>query len=94
VVLGQSEAVGRALVEHPSVPRLSFTGSTAVGKAILAAAAPSLTHVTLELGGSNPVLVCGLGAEGGLEGLGSFTRSKTANLRFRGPVPSFPDFSQ
>ena len=36
----------------------------------------------------------GLGAEGGLEGLGSFSRSKTANLRFRGPVPSFPDFSQ
>lgn len=57
VVLGQSDAVGRALVQHPLIPRVSFTGSTAVGKAILSASAPTLKHVTLELGGSNPVLV-------------------------------------
>jgi succinate-semialdehyde dehydrogenase/glutarate-semialdehyde dehydrogenase len=49
--------VGDALVRS-SVTKIFFTGSTSVGKAILAQAAPSLKKVVLELGGSDPAIVC------------------------------------
>ncbi|WP_189265494.1 aldehyde dehydrogenase family protein [Streptomyces fuscichromogenes] len=49
--------VGEALVTHPSVPCVSFTGSTAAGRAIGAAAGPLLKKVHLELGGNNALLV-------------------------------------
>src|SRR5690606_11630806 len=49
--------VGAALVEHPEVPCISFTGSTAAGRRIAAAAAPLLKRVHLELGGNNALLV-------------------------------------
>jgi len=55
-------ATGRALVSHPLVAKISFTGSTAVGKSICRAAASQdgerLARVTLELGGKNPCVVC------------------------------------
>ena len=44
-------------MEHPDVNKISFTGSTAVGKGIVAAAAGNLKRVTLELGGKSPVFV-------------------------------------
>lgn len=50
-------AVGKVLCEHPLVRVLSFTGSTAVGRSLLAAAAPTVTRVAMELGGNAPVLV-------------------------------------
>lgn len=56
VVPGGPEA-GARLVEHPDVPRLAFTGSVATGRRILAAAAQTITHVTLELGGKNAIIV-------------------------------------
>ena len=49
--------VGSALVAHPGVNRLSFTGSVGTGRALAAAAAQSLKKVNLELGGKSPVLV-------------------------------------
>lgn len=49
--------VGQALVTHPDVPVISFTGSTAAGRAVAAAAAPLLKRVHLELGGNNAMLV-------------------------------------
>jgi acyl-CoA reductase-like NAD-dependent aldehyde dehydrogenase len=49
--------VGAALVEHPQVDKIAFTGSTEVGKQIMAAAAPTLKRVSLELGGKNPNVV-------------------------------------
>jgi len=49
--------VGHALVTHPDVPVISFTGSTAAGRAVGAAAAPLLKRVHLELGGNNAMLV-------------------------------------
>lgn len=49
---------GEALVKHPSVRRVAFTGSTATGKRIMELAAPEMKRVTLELGGSDPVIVC------------------------------------
>jgi benzaldehyde dehydrogenase (NAD) len=56
-VLPGGAEVGKSLVTHPDVPCISFTGSTAAGRAIAAAAAPLLKKVHLELGGNNALLV-------------------------------------
>jgi acyl-CoA reductase-like NAD-dependent aldehyde dehydrogenase len=57
VVSGFGETAGRALVAHPGVDKIAFTGSTVVGKSIVAAAAGNLKRVTLELGGKSPTIV-------------------------------------
>ncbi|MCB8823343.1 aldehyde dehydrogenase family protein [Microvirga rosea] len=57
VVTGLGQVVGEALTSHPDVRKISFTGSTAVGKSILRGAVPSLKRVTLELGGKSPTIV-------------------------------------
>ncbi len=49
--------VGAALVEHPEVKAITFTGGTETGRRIAAAAAPSFKKLTLELGGKNPTIV-------------------------------------
>jgi aldehyde dehydrogenase (NAD+) len=57
LVHGTGEEAGAALVAHPDVPTLSFTGSGATGRAIQAVAAPMLKRVHMELGGKNGVVV-------------------------------------
>ena len=57
VVSGLGETAGAALVAHPDVAMISFTGSTANGRRVMAAAAPGLKRLSLELGGKSPVLV-------------------------------------
>jgi acyl-CoA reductase-like NAD-dependent aldehyde dehydrogenase len=57
VVAGSGPVAGARLVEHPDVAKIAFTGSTAVGKGIAAAASATLKRVTLELGGKSPNLV-------------------------------------
>jgi succinate-semialdehyde dehydrogenase/glutarate-semialdehyde dehydrogenase len=57
VVTGDAEAIGRTLTTHPLVRKVSFTGSTAVGKQLLAQSVPTLKHVSLELGGNAPFIV-------------------------------------
>jgi phenylacetaldehyde dehydrogenase len=57
IVTGLGGAAGQALVDHPGVDKLSFTGSTAVGRRILAGAAGNFKRVTLELGGKSPVFI-------------------------------------
>ncbi len=57
IVHGRGTAAGTALVEHPRVKAISFTGSTAVGRRIAAHCAQSLKKVSLELGGKNPTLI-------------------------------------
>ncbi|MDB4996000.1 MAG: betaine-aldehyde dehydrogenase [Myxococcaceae bacterium] len=54
VITGYGEEAGAALVEHPGVAKISFTGGTETGRAILRAAASTLKKVTLELGGKSP----------------------------------------
>ncbi|NMM84387.1 hypothetical protein B2J88_08435 [Rhodococcus sp. SRB_17] len=48
---------GKALIEHSAVRKVSFTGSTGVGKAIMKQAADTITPVTLELGGNDPAII-------------------------------------
>lgn len=57
IVPGFGPTAGQALVDHPLVDKVSFTGSTATGKRILQSAAGNLKRVTLELGGKSPVIV-------------------------------------
>jgi phenylacetaldehyde dehydrogenase len=57
VVTGIGEETGAALAAHPDVDKVSFTGSTEVGRSIIHAAAGNLKKVSLELGGKSPVLV-------------------------------------
>jgi len=58
VVVGSGGVVGQALVEHPKVRKIGFTGSTPVGRQVMATAAQQIKRVTLELGGSDPMIVC------------------------------------
>jgi aminomuconate-semialdehyde/2-hydroxymuconate-6-semialdehyde dehydrogenase len=57
LVHGEGPVVGQALVDHPGVKAISFTGSTAVGRRIAESCARQLKKVSLELGGKNPTLV-------------------------------------
>ncbi|WP_405579661.1 aldehyde dehydrogenase family protein [Streptomyces sp. NBC_01092] len=57
VLPGRGPVAGNALVEHPGVAKIVFTGSTAVGKQVLAKGSALLKRVTLELGGKSPNIV-------------------------------------
>ncbi len=57
VVTGDAATIGGVLTSHPLVRKVSFTGSTAVGKQLLAQSAGTLKHVSLELGGNAPFIV-------------------------------------
>ncbi|WP_321866999.1 aldehyde dehydrogenase family protein [Paraburkholderia tropica] len=57
IVTGRGDTVGATISAHPDVAKLSFTGSTAVGKSILRTGAETLKRVTLELGGKSPMIV-------------------------------------
>jgi acyl-CoA reductase-like NAD-dependent aldehyde dehydrogenase len=57
VLPGHGPVAGNALVEHPGVAKIVFTGSTAVGKQVLAKGSALLKRVTLELGGKSPNIV-------------------------------------
>lgn len=57
VVTGDGKSVGMAIVKHPRIHKISFTGSTATGKAILEKARGQLKEIALELGGSDPMIV-------------------------------------
>jgi succinate-semialdehyde dehydrogenase/glutarate-semialdehyde dehydrogenase len=58
VVTGFGREIGMAMVEHPIPAKVAFTGGTAAGKAIAAAAAGTIKRLTLELGGQSPAIVC------------------------------------
>jgi aldehyde dehydrogenase (NAD+) len=57
IVTGPGEPTGDALIHHPMVDKLSFTGSRAVGRKIIEASADGFKRVSLELGGKSPALV-------------------------------------
>ncbi|KAJ0501071.1 putative succinate-semialdehyde dehydrogenase (NAD(+)) [Helianthus annuus] len=57
VVMGDAPKIGKALLESPQARKLTFTGSTAVGKKLMAGAAETVKKVSLELGGNAPCIV-------------------------------------
>ncbi len=57
IVFGTGERAGSVLVDHPSVPLISFTGGTVTGEKIYKAAAPNFKKISLELGGKNPNII-------------------------------------
>jgi aminomuconate-semialdehyde/2-hydroxymuconate-6-semialdehyde dehydrogenase len=59
IVHGLGSKAGQAIVEHPEVSAISFTGGTATGKKIATTAAPMFKKLSLELGGKNPNLIFG-----------------------------------
>jgi aldehyde dehydrogenase (NAD+) len=54
---GRGSVIGEALAQHPGVDKVSFTGSTEVGRGVAAMAGGRLAHMSLELGGKNPSIV-------------------------------------
>ncbi len=58
VITGRGSEIGDSLVGHPDVRRIAFTGSTPVGRHVMSVAGPQLKRVSLELGGSDPVIIC------------------------------------
>jgi succinate-semialdehyde dehydrogenase/glutarate-semialdehyde dehydrogenase len=58
IVPGPAAIVGEMLVKDPRVRKIGFTGATSTGKYVMAAAAENVKRVTLELGGSDPMIVC------------------------------------
>ncbi|MBY6063653.1 NAD-dependent succinate-semialdehyde dehydrogenase [Pseudidiomarina sediminum] len=58
VVTGEAEVIGGTLTRSAKVRKLSFTGSTGVGRYLAAACAPTLKRLSLELGGNAPFIVC------------------------------------
>ncbi|RAT44164.1 NAD-dependent succinate-semialdehyde dehydrogenase [Lonsdalea populi] len=57
VITGEAPAVGKVLCDSPVVRKLSFTGSTEVGRILMAQSAPTVKKLSLELGGNAPVIV-------------------------------------
>jgi len=59
VVTGSGETVGREIARNPAIRKVSFTGAVETGREVAMDAAPAMKHLTLELGGSDPMIVCG-----------------------------------
>ncbi|MGX1100918.1 aldehyde dehydrogenase family protein [Amorphus sp. MBR-141] len=57
LVMGRGSVVGQAMLDHPDVDAISFTGSVATGKRVAAACAAHMRKVQLEMGGKNPMVV-------------------------------------
>lgn len=58
IVTGPGSVVGQEILENTKVRKIGFTGATSTGKQVMAAAAQEIKRVTLELGGSDPMIVC------------------------------------
>jgi succinate-semialdehyde dehydrogenase/glutarate-semialdehyde dehydrogenase len=58
MITGRGSVVGEEIVTNPKVRKIGFTGSTDVGRRVMASAAAQIKRVTLELGGSDPMIVC------------------------------------
>ena len=73
VVTGPGETVGREIARNPSIRKVSFTGEVGTGRQVALDAAPAMKRLTLELGGSDPMIVAddadiGKAGEGGIRG--------------------------
>lgn len=57
IITGSGSTAGQAIVDHPGIDKIAFTGDTSTGKGIMKSAADTVKHVTLELGGKSPNIV-------------------------------------
>ena len=57
IIPGFGNEAGHAIVEHPGIRKIAFTGSTQAGKNIMKHSAETLKRVTLELGGKSPMVI-------------------------------------
>jgi acyl-CoA reductase-like NAD-dependent aldehyde dehydrogenase len=57
VITGSGATVGQAIVEHPGINKIAFTGDTSTGRGVMRTAAETVKHLTLELGGKSPNIV-------------------------------------
>jgi aldehyde dehydrogenase (NAD+) len=57
VMTGSGSTLGQAIVGHPGIDKIAFTGDTSTGRGIMRSAADTLKHITLELGGKSPNIV-------------------------------------
>jgi acyl-CoA reductase-like NAD-dependent aldehyde dehydrogenase len=57
IITGPGSSVGQAIVEHPDIDKVAFTGDTSTGKQIMRSSADTLKKITLELGGKSPNIV-------------------------------------
>jgi acyl-CoA reductase-like NAD-dependent aldehyde dehydrogenase len=86
VVTGSGSVAGEALVTHPLVRKVAFTGSTPVGERIMRLCASGVKRVTLELGGSDPMIICDdadLGAAASAASMGRFYNCGQACLAIK-----------
>ena len=86
VVTGSGSVAGEALVTHPLVRKVAFTGSTPVGERIMRLCADGVKRVTLELGGSDPMIICddaNLGAAASAASMGRFYNCGQACLAIK-----------
>jgi acyl-CoA reductase-like NAD-dependent aldehyde dehydrogenase len=86
VVTGNGSVAGEALVTHPLVRKIAFTGSTPVGERIMALCSSGVKRVTLELGGSDPMIICDdadLGAAASAASMGRFYNCGQACLAIK-----------
>jgi acyl-CoA reductase-like NAD-dependent aldehyde dehydrogenase len=86
VITGSGSVAGEALVTHPLVRKVAFTGSTPVGERIMALCANGVKRVTLELGGSDPMIICDdadLGAAASAASMGRFYNCGQACLAIK-----------
>jgi acyl-CoA reductase-like NAD-dependent aldehyde dehydrogenase len=58
IVTGPGSTVGEAILAHPKIRKIGFTGATVTGRHVMKVAAETIKRVTLELGGSDPLIVC------------------------------------
>lgn len=58
IIFGDAEAIGNALLVHTGCRKISFTGSTNVGRKLIVGSAKTIKNLSLELGGNAPVIVC------------------------------------
>jgi acyl-CoA reductase-like NAD-dependent aldehyde dehydrogenase len=92
IITGPGRTVGKAIVEHPKVRKIIFTGGTQGGQEILAQAIPTVTPAVLELGGKGPIIVCeNIDWDEALDGVLTQAFARKAEVCFAGTRLYIPD---
>lgn len=92
IITGPGRIVGKAIVEHPKVRKIIFTGGTQGGQEILQQSIPTITPAVLELGGKGPIIVCeDINWDEALDGVLTQAFARKAEVCFAGTRLFIPD---